>query len=128
MELEWAEDLAGRLSETFGEKVGALEMIDENLAGALEKADILVNATSVGMSPSIDETPVPIKLLKPGLVIFDIVYNPIKTRLQREAEQIGAKTISGIDMLVWQGALAFEKWTGVEAPIELMKKEVIRIL
>ncbi len=128
LELEWAEDLAGRLSETFGEEVGALEMVDENLAGALEKADILVNATSVGMSPSIDETPVPIKLLKPGLVIFDIVYNPIKTRLQREAEQIGAKTISGIDMLVWQGALAFEKWTGVEAPIELMKKEVIRIL
>ncbi len=128
LELDWAEELASRLSHTFAKEVEALELNQKNLAEALEKADILVNATSVGMTPSMDETLVPFNLLKPGLVVFDIVYNPIKTRLLREAEEAGAKTISGIDMLVWQGALAFEKWTGIKAPIELMREEVIKIL
>ena len=128
LELDWAEELAGRLSETFGEEVEALELVEENLARALDKTDILVNATSVGMSPNIDETPVPSTLLKPGLIVFDVVYNPIKTRLLREAEQIGAQTISGLEMLVWQGASAFEKWTGVKAPVKLMREEVIKVL
>ena len=92
----------------------------------LEKADIVVNATSVGMSPNIDETPIPAKLLKPGLIVFDIVYNPIKTRLLREAEAAGAETIGGLDMLVWQGVLAFEKWTGLKAPVKVMKEEAIK--
>jgi shikimate dehydrogenase len=78
------------------------------------------------MSPNIDETPVSPDLLKPSLIVFDIVYNPIKTRLLREAEAAGAKTISGVDMLVWQGALAFEKWTGLKAPVKLMKEEAIK--
>ena len=128
LELDWAEDLAGRLSETFREKVEALELVEENLAKALDKADILINATSVGMSPDVDDTPVPAKLLKPGLIVFDIVYNPIKTRLLGEAEEAGAQTISGVDMLVWQGALAFEKWTGLKAPLELMREEVVKAL
>ena len=128
LELDWAEELASKLSKIFTKEVEALELNDENLAEVLEKADILVNATSVGMTPNIDETLVPFNLLKPGLVVFDIVYNPIRTRLLREAEQAGAETISGIDMLVWQGALAFEKWIGLKAPIELMRKEVIKVL
>ena len=128
MELNWAEELANKLSQIFTKEVEVLELNEENLAEVLEKADILVNATSVGMTPNIDETLVPFNLLKPGLVVFDVVYHPIKTRLLREAEQAGAETISGIDMLVWQGALAFEKWTGLKAPIELMRKEVIKVL
>ena len=128
LELNWAKELAGRLSKTFGEGVKALELVKENLARALAKADILVNATSVGMSPNVDEVLVTSDLLKSSLIVFDIVYNPIKTRLLREAEQIGAQTISGIEMLVWQGASAFEKWTGVEAPVELMREEVIKVL
>jgi len=128
LELDWAKELAGRLSETFGEKVEALELVEENLAKALDKADILINATSVGMSPDANETLVLPKLLKPGLIVFDIVYNPIKTRLLKEAEKAGAQTISGVDMLVWQGALAFEKWTGLKAPLELMREEVVKAL
>jgi len=128
LELSWAKELASSLSCIFIKEVEALELNEENLAEVLEKADILVNATSVGMSPNIDETLVPFNLLKPGLVVFDVVYNPIKTRLLREAEQAGAKTISGIDMLVWQGAIAFEKWTGLKAPIEVMREEVIKVL
>ena len=128
LELDWAEELASRISQIFTKEVEALELTDENLVKVLEKADILVNATSVGMSPNVDETPVSLDLLKPSLIVFDIVYNPIKTRLLREAEAAGAETIGGLDMLVWQGALAFEKWTGLKAPVELMKKEAIKVL
>ena len=128
LELDWAEELAGRLSNIFGEEVKALELVKGNLVGSLEKADILINATSVGMSPNIGETLVNSGLLKPSLTVFDVVYNPIKTRLLREAGEAGAKTISGVEMLVWQGALAFEKWTGLKSPVKLMKGEVIKVL
>jgi len=128
LELDWAEELAHRISQVFKKEVKALELNEENLAKVLEKADVLINATSVGMSPNIDETPVPARLLRPELTIFDIVYNPVKTRLLREAEAAGAQTIGGLDMLVWQGALAFEKWTGQEAPFDLMKREAIKAL
>ncbi len=128
LELDWATELASRISQTFGKEVKALELTRENLLRALDKADILVNTTSVGMSPDTDQTPVNVELLRPDLVVYDIVYNPIKTRLLREAKIAGAKTISGIDMLVWQGVLAFEKWTGQKAPVELMRKEAIKQL
>jgi shikimate dehydrogenase len=128
LELDWAEELASRISQIFAKEVEALELNRENLARMLDRANIVVNATSVGMTPNIDETPVTSDLLKPGLIVFDIVYNPIKTRLLREAEAAGAKTISGLDMLVWQGALAFEKWTGLKAPVELMREEAIKVL
>jgi shikimate dehydrogenase len=126
-ELDWAEELARRISEIFKE-VKALELNKGNLAMVLERAEVLVNATSVGMSPNINETPVPARLLRPGLVVFDIIYNPIKTRLLKEAEAAGAQTIGGLDMLVGQGALSFEKWTGLKAPVDLMKSEAIKAL
>ena len=128
LELDWAEELAGRLSAIFNTEIKALELVEANLSEALAEADILVNTTSVGMSPDINETPVPAKLLRPGLVVFDIVYNPIETRLLKEAKAAGAETISGVDMFVWQGALAFEKWTGQKAPLDPMRREVIKAL
>jgi shikimate dehydrogenase len=127
-ELNWAVELAGHITQTFGKKVDALELNPENLKNVLTKADILVNATSVGMSPKISETPVNAGLLRPGLVVYDIVYNPIETRLLKEAAAAGCKTISGLDMFVGQGALAFELWTGQKAPVELMKKEAKTLL
>ncbi len=127
-ELDWAKELASKLSQVFTIKVEALELNRQNLARVLDKANILVNATSVGMSPDADRTPLESDLLRPNLIVYDIVYNPIKTRLLREAEAAGAETISGVDMLVWQGALAFEKWTGHKAPVELMKAEAVRLL
>jgi len=128
LELDWAKELASRLSLIFNREFPALELVEGNLAKAIERADILVNATSVGMSPNVNETLVPARLLKPGLVVFDVVYNPIKTMLLKEAEAAGAEIISGVDMLVWQGALAFKMWTGVEAPLELMREELIKRL
>jgi len=128
LEMGWAEELAARISQAFSREVTALELNGENLTGVLKKTDILVNATSVGMSPDTGRTPVDTDLLRPNLVVYDIVYNPIKTRLRKEAEAVGATVISGLDMLVWQGALAFEKWTGQKAPVALMKKEAIKRL
>ncbi|MBI2832332.1 MAG: shikimate dehydrogenase [Chloroflexi bacterium] len=119
--LQKAKESADRLTEAFGREVRALELSHWNLVAELRHADILVNATSVGMSPQQDETPVPPSLLTASLTVCDIVYNPIKTRLLKEAEAAGAKTVDGVDMLVWQGAMAFEKWTGVKAPVEVMR-------
>ncbi|MFC1914184.1 shikimate dehydrogenase [Chloroflexota bacterium] len=128
LELDWAEDLAHWLSQVFRNRVKARKLDEENLSASLEGADILVNATSMGMSPKSNETPVPARLLKPEMVVFDIVYNPLQTKLLREAEEAGSKNIAGIDMLAWQGALAFAMWTGQKAPVDLMKKEAIKAL
>jgi shikimate dehydrogenase len=123
-----AKECAGRISQIFQREVQALQLGGDNLIKVLEKADILVNTTSVGMSPNNGETLVTSNLIKPSLIVFDIVYNPIRTRLQMEAERSHAQIISGIEMLLWQGALAFEKWTGLKAPVELMRKEVVKAL
>lgn len=123
-----AEELARRIAQIFQKKVQALMLNEENLGKVLAGADILVNTTSVGMAPGRDETPVPARLLRSGLMVYDIVYNPLQTRLLKEAETVGAGTIGGIDMLVWQGALAFEKWTGRQAPFALMRETAIKAL
>jgi shikimate dehydrogenase len=127
-EMHWAVGLAVSVSEICDREVKALELNDNNLKAVLEPADLLVNATSVGMSPDVGQTPVNKKLLKTGLVVFDVVYNPLETKLLAEAEEVGASTISGVDMLVWQGALAFEMWTGVEPPVEVMKAAALEAL
>jgi len=127
-EMDWAVGLAGSISQLSGREIKALELNDNNLKAVLEDADLLVNATSVGMSLDISRTPVDKKLLKPGLVVFDVVYNPLKTRLLAEAGETGSETISGIDMLVWQGALAFEMWTGLKPPVEIMKAAAVKAL
>ncbi|OGO30476.1 MAG: shikimate dehydrogenase [Chloroflexi bacterium RBG_16_56_11] len=127
-ELDWAEEIARLIRDESGRMVRVLELRDEYLKVALAGANILINATSVGMIPAAGQTPVPASLLRPDLVVYDVVYNPLKTRLLREAETAGARTLGGIDMLVWQGALAFEKWTGQPAPVDLMRREAIKLL
>jgi len=119
---------AENLARDVGKDVKALTFTNENLATVLEETGILINATSVGMSPDTDSTPVPANLLRPGLVVVDIVYHPLPTRLLKEAEAVGAHTIDGLGMLVWQGAQGFEKWTGQKAPVSLMRKEVVKAL
>jgi shikimate dehydrogenase len=127
-ELDWAVNLAARISKDFDREVKALELTKDNLAAVLDKADVLINATSVGMSPNNETTAVPAELLKSGMIVYDVVYNPLETRLIREAKAAGADTVSGIDMLVWQGILAFEKWTGKRPPFDLMKAEAVKFL
>jgi shikimate dehydrogenase len=121
-----ARRLSGRILKLFRRKVEALELNRENLKFALGEGEVLVNTTSLGMAPETDATPVPARLIRPGLVVFDIIYNPIKTRLLYEADKRGAKVIGGMEMLVWQGAASFELWTGQKAPVSVMREAAIR--
>jgi len=98
--------------------------IEENLAGA----DVLINATSVGMAPNMGETIVERSWLKPGLCVMDIVYNPLETTLARDAKAVGARVVSGVEMLLYQGAESFEIWTGRPAPVEAMRNAVLKEL
>jgi len=127
-ELDWAENIARMIKNDLDKDIKVEELTPHNLSPVLEEADILVNATSVGMSPNSDKSPVPAKLLKQKLVVFDIVYNPMMTKLLGEAKAAGAKVISGVHMLAAQGALAFEKWTGQPAPVDLMRRQAVKML
>jgi len=126
--LERAVNLANNIREVLGGKVNvrAASLVDENLRKELKDADILINATSVGMKPNDAYTPVKRDFLHRNLTVFDIVYNPLETRLLREAKLIGAKTIDGLSMLIHQGAVSFEIWTGVKAPIDVMREAALR--
>jgi shikimate dehydrogenase len=128
LELDWAYNLAKRISQHYTVNVTAGELDREHLQKSLADTGILVNATSVGMSPDIDRTPIDADLIRPGLLVVDIVYNPLQTLLLKQAQANGARTISGLDMLAWQGAVAFEKWTGQKAPLELMREEAGKLL
>ncbi len=99
-------------------------LTDAELELRLPRAVLLVNTTSVGMHPLEGESSCPRRLLRPDLAVCDIVYNPRDTLLLREAASCGAATIDGVEMLVRQGARAFELWTGVAAPVELMRSVV----
>jgi len=90
--------------------------------------EILINCSPVGMQPNVDQTPFSKERLKKGMVVFDAVYNPLKTRLLREAEEIGCITIPGIDLFVNQAVDQFELWTGEKAPKDLMREIVIERL
>lgn len=106
-------------AEELAEAVpGATAHALEELGDLLSEADLLVNATSVGMES--DETPVPKSALHGGLAVLDAVYTPLETRLLREAEEVGATTVDGAWMLLYQGVEAFELWTDREAPVERM--------
>ncbi len=96
-------------------------------AGGLE-ADILINATSLGMYPRDGESPVPKELLKKGMVVMDIVYEPLQTKLLREAKDKGCITVDGLEMLIRQGMAQFEIWTGRRPDIGQIKKELRRAL
>jgi shikimate dehydrogenase len=87
--------------------------------------NIVINATSVGMTPQANNTPLNAALLEGEMVVMDMVYNPLKTRLLSEAEKIGCSTIDGVSMFVHQGAVQFELWTDRKAPVDVMRKVVL---
>lgn len=95
---------------------------DPALADALNKSQLLVNATGVGMKPNESESPLKdTSLLRPTLAVYDVIYNPRETQLLKDAKAAGAKTANGLSMLLYQGAAAFELWTGKEMPVEKVR-------
>lgn len=90
--------------------------------------DILLNCTPVGMRPKTDASPAPREMLRPPMVVYDAVYNPLETRLLREAREAGCRTVAGIDHFVRQAVEQFELWTGHPAPVDIMRRVVTESL
>ena len=103
-------------------RIEAIPMEETALAAASAGADLIVNATSIGMSHGADQdsTPLGRNLIPPSALVCDMVYTPSETPLMREARAAGARTLGGLPMLIYQGAASFELWTGRDAPIEVM--------
>lgn len=121
------EPKAEALKSYFGDKmkfdaIKTRELFPPDIVDVFHDSALIVNATSVGMFPENDDAITSLeKSFKKGQVVFDVVYNPVKTKLLRMAEQEGAVTVDGLSMLVYQAAKSFELWTGEELPIEQVK-------
>ncbi len=118
-----------KLADTITQTTSCRALLHEHgdvsaLRDALEESALLVNGTSVGMAPNTDDTILPdTSLLHPGLIVSDVIYNPRRTRLLTEAEAAGCRTFNGMYMLLYQGAEAFRLWTGLDMPVEMIKKK-----
>ncbi|RGF52061.1 shikimate dehydrogenase [Eubacterium sp. AF34-35BH] len=96
---------------------------DDVLGESIEKSQILTNATSVGMAPNVDSCIIPDKkMLREDLIVSDVIYNPMETKLLRMAKEQGCQTFNGLYMLLYQGAEAFKIWTGKDMPVEHIKE------
>lgn len=121
--VEKAEELAKELnshSPTHQVSAKSLDALEE-----VKTADIVLNATSLGMAPDEDKTPCPIEYINENQVVFDAVYTPYKTKFLRDAEAKGAKIIPGIEMLLHQGTAQFTHYTNHPAPEEVMRKSLL---
>jgi shikimate dehydrogenase len=123
-----AAELADLLKQKFKKKISAGELSPSAVKDNLADSDVLINATSVGMEPNANQTSVAPEWLKPDLAVMDIVYNPIETKLAKAAKAAGAKVVSGVEMLIYQGAASFEIWTACKAPVEVMRKAALNHL
>ena len=94
---------------------------EATLGEAIKEATLLVQCTPLGMLPNVDSTAVPARLLHSSLTVMDIVYNPLETRLLREAKAAGCRTIRGLDMFLNQAVAQFELWTHQPAPADIMR-------
>lgn len=103
--------------------------LGEKLKTELKDADILINTTPIGMHPNIHQKPlVTSNMMCEGLIVNDIIYNPLETGLLKEAQKAGAKTVSGVKMLIYQGIEAFKIWTGVDPPVEVFEEALAKVL
>ncbi len=123
---EKAVSLANEVEEKVNKKVKAVEL--PKLKEVIKNADIFINTTSVGMYPNTNETLLKAEDIPKNIVVMDIVYNPLKTRLLTEAEKAGAKTVDGLGMFIYQGAEALKIWLGIDPPVDIMRKAVLKFL
>ncbi len=100
----------------------------DDMKAYLKDADVIINTTSIGMSPDIDQSPIDAEFIQSKHVVSDIIYNPLKTKLLKDAASKGAAIHSGLGMFIYQGAIAFEKWTGIAPNVKLMKEIVLHSL
>jgi len=113
--------LVADLRERTGLQIEDASLIEETLQQALRDSTVVLHCSPLGMSPKVNETCIPACLLGRHLTVMDIVYNPLETRLLREAKAAGCKTIRGLEMFLHQAAAQFELWTGKPAPADVMR-------
>lgn len=113
-------ETAKKLADEFGGQAFSLDAIEQ-----VKGADILLNATSIGMHPKEDKSPVPGEYISSKQIVFDAVYAPYDTKLLRNAKAKGAQTIHGTEMLLYQGVEQFRLYTGHDAPVEAMRKAIM---
>lgn len=116
---------ANRLVADMGElpEAGELRALPEMFASwaeVMNSCDLLINCTSAGSTGSEEESLVPLDLIRPSMLVYDLTYHPAETRLMAAARQTGASVLGGLPMLVYQGAASFELWTNQEAPLDVM--------
>jgi shikimate dehydrogenase len=127
--LEKAVSLAGEFSIKFpNTSLIPMSLTQENLREAIQKSHIVINTTSVGMYPRTEESLVPSDLLRSDLVVMDVVYNPLETKLLRDAKAVGAKVVDGVNMLVYQAVASFKLWTGIDPPVDMMFRTAYSVL
>lgn len=118
---EKAERLQKHLAPLIETKAIRLDEIER----WIKDRTLIVNTTSVGMHPNTEASPLPAELLPEGAVVSDLIYTPAKTKLLKQAESRGCIIHNGIGMFVHQGALAYEQWTGVQPPLDVMREVVM---
>ncbi|MDP6402173.1 MAG: shikimate dehydrogenase [SAR202 cluster bacterium] len=113
--------LAGEVRAAIA-RVDAVPIQGAGLESACADADLIVNCTSMGMSNGEAEgvSPLEARMIPPAAMVYDMVYNPRETPLLVEAGKAGASLLGGLPMLVYQGASSFERWTGRDAPVDVM--------
>ncbi|MDO9493474.1 shikimate dehydrogenase [Acetobacterium sp.] len=109
---EKAEELANQINESWPGKAQASGMTPDALKKAVAEAMVVVNGTSLGMADTAG-SPLPKELMKKELLVYDMIYSPAVTQMMKDANEIGAQTQNGLDMLLYQGLLAFELWSGI---------------
>lgn len=119
---------AEELVETCPYQVQSRVLDRANTERLLGEYQLIVQTTSIGMVPEVDFSPLTLENVSSKALVSDIIYNPLKTKLLKEAASKGAATQNGIDMFVYQGALAFEHWTGIFPDTERMKAHVLKQL
>ncbi len=120
--------LASDLISLERSDVSVRENTEESLEEGIKKAHILINCTPIGMWPQTTKSPVPSGLLHKDLTVFDVVYNPLKTQLIKDAEKKGSKSISGLSMFIYQAMEQFELWTNQNAPFDIMRGKALEYL
>jgi len=97
----------------------------QDAQAVLATADIVINTTAAGMHPHVDDVPVDPAWIREGAAVSDLIYNPLETRLLRESRLRGCTVHGGLGMFVYQGAVAFEHWLGIPAPVDTMRRAVL---
>ncbi|SCX82106.1 shikimate dehydrogenase [Paenibacillus polysaccharolyticus] len=97
----------------------------QDAQAVLATADIVINTTAAGMHPHVDDVPVDPAWIREGAAVSDLIYNPLETRLLRESRLRGCTVHGGLGMFVYQGAVAFEHWLGIPAPVDTMRRAVM---